>query len=145
MSQALPESPRPKRPWALWTALAVGGAILARVLIIDSEATIRGMSPGCYFHRITGLHCAGCGGTRAFFAFLKGNLALSWRMNPLFLIGLVAGAFYLAAAFLEKKTGRRPAWTRISAKAGWTILALILVFWVVRNIPQWPFTLLAPY
>lgn len=145
MSDVLSESPRPRRSWALWTALAVGGVLLARVLLIDAESTIRGMSPGCPFHRVTGLHCPGCGGTRAFFAFLKGDLARSWRMNPLFLGGLAAGGFYLAAALLEQKTGRRPAWTRLSAKAGWIILALILVFWIVRNIPQWPFTLLAPY
>jgi hypothetical protein len=94
---------------------------------------------------LTGLHCAGCGGTRAFFALIKGDLALSWRMNPLFLIALGAGLVYAAATVFEKVTGRRQAWTRISAKAGWTILALVMAFWVMRNIPRWPFTLLAPY
>lgn len=145
MSDVLEESSRPKRSWALWATLAVGGVILMRTLVIDFESTIRGLSPGCHFHRLTGLHCPGCGGTRAFFALIKGDLALSWRMNPLLLIGLVAGAIYTVATIYEKVTGRRQGWTRISAKAGWTILALILAFWVIRNIPRWPFTLLAPY
>ena len=145
MSGSLRESPRPKRQWALWSALAVGGVVLARVLLIDFEPVIRGYSPGCHFHRLTGLHCPGCGGTRAFFAFLKGDVALSWRMNPLFLLGLSVGGIFLAAALYGKMTGRQPPWTRVSARMGWTALGLILVFWVVRNIPHWPFTLLAPY
>ena len=145
MSGALSESPGPKRSWALWTALMVGAVVLLRILFIDFESTIRGVSPGCPFHRLTGLHCPGCGGTRAFFAFLKGDLALSWRKNPLFLIGLAGGVIFAVSTLLDKTTGRRWGWIRISAKGGWTILALVLVFWVVRNIPHLPFTLLAPY
>ena len=145
MSESLPEPLRPKRLSALWTALTVGGVVLARTLLVNFEPLIRGYSPGCYFHRLTGLHCPGCGGTRAFFAFLKGDLALSWRMNPLFLIGLVAGGMLVAATLYGRMTGRQVGWAWVSAKAGWTIFGLVLVFWVIRNIPHWPFTLLAPY
>jgi len=145
MSEALSESPRPKRSWALWTALTVAGVVFGRVLLIDFEPAIRGFSPGCHFHRLTGLHCPGCGGTRAFFALLKGDLALSWRMNPLLLVGLGIGLIFAAASVWERRTRRELKWARISAKAGWTMLGLVLVFWVVRNIPHWPFTLLAPY
>jgi hypothetical protein len=32
----------------------------------------------------------------------------------------------------------------VGSKGGWVILGLILAFWLLRNLPTWPFTLLAP-
>ena len=136
-----------KGVWLLFAAVGVIGAVVLRMLLIEHEGWIRGLSPGCFFRRITGFHCAGCGGTRAFFAFLKGDLALSWRMNPLFPAGLaIAGLFGLKFCWNAVRPGEsdRFAWIGITARAGWFLLAVALGFAILRNLPWWPFTLLAP-
>ncbi len=53
----------------------------------------------CIFHELTGLYCPGCGGTRAFFALLKGDLVRSLLFHPVVAYGylcLAAAAFILA-------------------------------------------------
>ncbi len=136
-----------KTPWILRVVGVIASAWLARCLLLAFEPTIYTGAPVCYFHQLTGLNCAGCGGTRAFFAFLKGDLALSWRMNPLFLTGLACGLLFGTLALLDRRPGGRPrclAGIRLSARLGWFALGFILSFWILRNLPWWPFTQLSP-
>ncbi|RYD18613.1 MAG: DUF2752 domain-containing protein [Verrucomicrobiaceae bacterium] len=138
---------RAKPAWAARVALGVLLVTVLWVMLVRYEPVIRGLSPGCFFKRFTGLDCAGCGGTRAFFAFLKGDIALSLRMNPLFLAGLAVGGFLGVMKLWDRRPGGRPgwlAWARVTTTVGWCSLGIILVFWIVRNFPWWPFTLLAP-
>lgn len=44
---------------------------------------IASLLPECMFHRVTGLYCPGCGGTRAVLAFLRGNFVASFCYHPL--------------------------------------------------------------
>jgi hypothetical protein len=128
-------------------AAAVLGIVLIWVLLLHFENAIMGVGPGCFFHRATGLDCAGCGGTRAFFAFLKGDLATSLRMNPLFLAGLVVAVWFGGCALASKAGLRLPGWVKRTypgARSGYVALGVILLFWIARNIPAWPFSLLAP-
>lgn len=83
--------------------------------------------------------------TRAIHAALHGRLAEALRFNPL---GVMLAPVLIAWVGLQM-----PAWLRDSPQpprfkigpyAFWWILAVVLVYWVLRNIPQWPFTLLAP-
>jgi len=62
----------PPRRWAV--LLATGG-LFAALLLFDL--------PECPLHRLTGLYCAGCGGTRAIHALLHGDVAACFRLNPL--------------------------------------------------------------
>jgi len=45
---------------------------------------------GCVFHRVTGLPCALCGGTRAARALLQGDVSRAWKLNPLALPAVAA-------------------------------------------------------
>ena len=67
-------------------------------------------------------------------------------MNALLVAALPILAYTFAAQGLEALRGQRvlPV-PRLTARAGWTIFALVLAFWIVRNIPLFPFTLLAPH
>lgn len=139
---------RSKEAWLVLAGAGVIGLFVLRYLLIEHEGWVRGLSPGCFFKRITGLNCAGCGGTRAFFAFLKGDFGMSWRMNPMFMIGLaVAGLFFIKFSWnaLDGGGSRHLAWLRISAKTGWFLFGVFMSFWILRNLPWWPFILLAPH
>ena len=101
--------------------------------------------PGCLFHRLTGLECAGCGMTRALHALLHGRVGDAFRHNPL---GMVLLPVALLASGLELAGWVRgrplPCRIRVDGRLAWGLLFLVLGFWVLRNIPLWPFTLLAP-
>lgn len=104
---------------------------------------LRGGGLYCLFRELTGLYCPGCGSGRAAIALLHGHPIRAVGYNPLlFLLGLPCGALllweYLRFVFpgLKLKKPVLPAW------AGSTALALILAFWLLRNLPGFAF--LAP-
>lgn len=102
--------------------------------------------PGCMFHRLTGLHCPGCGMTRASHAMLHGDLAAAFRFNPLGMILLPMALIGIGIELAAWVRGRRLAVTpRFGGRVGWCVLFLVIGFWILRNIPVWPFTLLAPH
>lgn len=101
--------------------------------------------PPCLLHKWTGLHCPGCGGTRAFRALSHGDLVTAIGMNPfavalMFAVALITLRISWEAVFPEKR------WPRlaISDRWAWLIVVVMLLFAVLRNLPWWPFTLLAP-
>jgi len=101
--------------------------------------------PQCLFHALTGFHCPGCGATRCLYRLLHGDLPGALHMNALLfvLLPLIAyGAAYIGWELLH----HRPA-PSIIVKPFWSWLLVIAVigFCVVRNLPWWPCTLLAPY
>ena len=133
--------------WALGLVAAVAALVLCRWWILEHQAVLQALSPGCYFRRVSGCYCPGCGGTRAFFALLKGQLCLSLRMNPLLLSGLAVGGFLALIHGAERLSkGRLHLSNRFRATpaAGWWLAGAMVAFWILRNLPGWPFTLLAP-
>jgi hypothetical protein len=132
----------------LSVSLAVlAAALLGRYLLVTHDARILGSSPSCTLHSLTGLYCAGCGGTRAMFAFLRGDLAASWRLNPFFLILLtLVTALGFRGLLLWSFPGRFAGMRRwpFPLWGGILLLVSMLVFMVLRNLPWWPFHLLAP-
>ena len=103
------------------------------------DTPLRVLSPPCALHALTGLHCPGCGVTRATRALLHGDFAAAWNLNQLFMILLPLGLiFCLQSAVLERPY-------RGSGKLGMTILTVAVLFGILRNIPVAPFTVLAPH
>ena len=88
----------------------------------------------------TGFDCPGCGGTRAFYYLLHGNLPEAARHHA---IAVFAAPFivwlYLAWA-VKHMTGRQIPIPRIGAKSAAVFIAAWAVFMVVRNLPWAPFT-----
>ena len=120
---------------ALGAALAGGAWILYRF----NPATAA-IYPPCPFHALTGMYCPGCGSLRATHEFLHGRIGAAFRLNPLLVLALPLLAL-IGAAELRKpgRISRLPAWVI------WGILGVILAFWVLRNVPCYPFTGLAPH
>lgn len=59
--------------------------------------------PPCILLHFTGLQCPGCGGTRAMFSLLHGDIATSLAMNPLVIAGYVSVAIALVGVVLERR------------------------------------------
>ncbi len=113
--------------------LILAGSLLYPYLkgIVDS------VTPGCLFHRLTGLPCLLCGMTRSFAATAHGRWEEAFRMHllgpPLFI--LVAASTALLA--LERASSRRflPRPGRASLrKAAWAFLFLLAVAWILRLV-----------
>ncbi len=103
-------------------------------------------TPPCFFYELTGLYCAGCGAGRAFLALFSGNFALAFRQQPLLICLLPFLVYYCAKVYLAFVFGKDilPFPDITNRFFGIFLLILILAFWVLRNIPVYPFTLLAP-
>ncbi|MEI6653670.1 MAG: DUF2752 domain-containing protein [Verrucomicrobiota bacterium] len=120
---------------------------LCRWWMLEHQAYLRALSAGCYFRRLTGCYCPGCGGTRAFFALLRGELGLAWRMNLLLPAGLAAGGLFALLHGVERLSNgkfRRSRHFHMTPAAGWCLGGALVAFWLLRNLPWWPCTLLAP-
>lgn len=93
--------------------------------------------PSCPTRTLLGLHCPGCGTTRACGALAHGDVAGAWRFNPaLVLVGLPLLGWLVVSAIAALVTGR---WLRapiaLPPRAGWWIAALLIAYMVLRNVP----------
>ncbi len=135
------------RWWLRWVAIVTAGlALCAGVvyLYLFNPAT-SGIYPVCPFHALTGLHCPGCGTGRAIYQLLHGNVWAAMRLNLLAVILLPPVAYGMLSIGMQF-IGLKPLPSKfIPAFWIWTLLAVILLYWVLRNIPCQPFTLLAPH
>lgn len=123
--------------------VALFGAIIAvgAVFFFFNPATTA-FYPKCLFHEWTGLYCPGCGSSRALHCLLHGEFREALRNNLLVVLTLPL----LGSVFLVRAVRRRPPIVVQQSKLGWfgLLLAGIVMFGVVRNIPYRPFSLLAP-
>ena len=119
------------------------GLTVVIVLRFFDPAT-SGVFPPCPFHYLTGLYCPGCGSLRAIHQLLHGNLQAAWAMNPLTVLLLPFVGYGLAAEAVLHIWGRRL--TRWILPGAWiqVLCGIIVLFGVARNLPVYPFHLLAP-
>ena len=122
--------------------LVVGAVALAAVGLMDPRAS--SIFPPCPTARWIGVHCPGCGSTRAMHDLLNADLPRAFRCNPaMVLIGLPILVALGGALLLCATTSRRVV-VRLSPRAEMTVLALILLYTGARNIPGRAFDALRP-
>jgi hypothetical protein len=131
--------------------LIAAGCVVAMagiVLLYRVDPADGGGYPACLFHHLTGLHCPGCGTLRAMHQLLHGKWAAALAMNPLavctlpLLIG--AGLWNLLPTRF-KPPSPRPSRRVLPFHWMWLVLIVVILFGVLRNVPVYPFTLLAPH
>lgn len=99
----------------------------------------------CPFHLLTGLHCPGCGSGRALAALLRLDFGAALGYNVLFVAALPLMAYYLLKQYIVLVFRRDPLpLFHLSLRSMTAVLILLVGFWVLRNIPIFPFTWLAP-
>jgi hypothetical protein len=83
--------------------------------------------------------------TRAAHATLHGEIARAFRFNPVGMLLLPLACAGLGIELLSWIRGKPPNFRlSVGAAGGWVIVWVVIGFWVFRNIPAWPFSLLAP-
>lgn len=99
----------------------------------------------CLFHQLTGLHCPGCGGTRAVRCLIQADFLGAVRQNAWIVLLVVPWLGLLGMSKVFPKSVATKKW-----ESGLKILTRLtafsaVVFFVVRNIPLPIFDSLRPY
>lgn len=99
----------------------------------------------CPFKSITGYHCPGCGSQRAIHQLSHGNILGAFGYNSLMVLSLPLLFYgfgikiwnYVFASQKRAKLFYSPFFI-------YGYFGIVLIYWVVRNLPFAPFNLLAP-
>lgn len=110
-----------------------GGLLVAGVAVYFATPGSSRWLPPCIFHKLTGLHCPGCGNTRALHALVHGDLRASLAYNPLLIPALLLFLFLLCFPRLACKR-----WLCLG------VAIVVVLFFIARNLPWPPFSWLAP-
>jgi hypothetical protein len=121
-------------------ALAAGG--LSVISLLDPSTS--DLYPPCPFLALTGFYCPGCGTLRDLHQLTLGHPVAALDLNPLMVLLLPFVAYFLASHAMLAVTGRPLRKFFVRPALIWTLLGIILVYWLLRNLPGYPFTLLAP-
>ncbi|MFJ6197170.1 DUF2752 domain-containing protein [Micromonospora sp. NPDC092111] len=132
-------SPRWAVPLAALGCVAAG---MAYALVSDPTTSDPDAAPSCLLKLVTGLDCPGCGGTRALWYVLHGDLPAAARHHFLFVFALPFLAYLFVAWAGRQAFGWRLPELRLSSPVIGGFLAVWLAFSVLRNLPWAPFTAL---
>lgn len=124
---------RARRFW--WVKLGLSGlsATLLGLLFFFNPSQ-HSFYPFCAFHRMTGMQCPGCGGLRAVHHFLHGEVITAFRYNQLVVLAIPVVTFLLAQRWWRGPQAQNNP-RRVQACWAWLAFALLLGFWIVRNLP----------
>ncbi len=97
------------------------------------------LAPKCPFRMITGYDCPACGNQRSLHALRNGDLVGDLRFNPFLYLSLPYLGALIYATISHSPRARR--WHRVvcSPRAVYTYLALLIIWWIIRNTPLWPY------
>ena len=142
---------------AKWVRLIVVSVLLGIGLVF-----IYRIDPGetrvipCYVYELFHVYCAGCGLTRALHALVNFRFLAALRNNFLIYPFVLCGLFVYVSYFAKQlfgvdANGKVIRWLQrylgvqqFTMKMLVVILGLVVVFFVVRNIPHVPFVYLRP-
>ena len=100
--------------------------------------------PKCPLYSYTGIYCPGCGSQRATHQLLNFNFFGVLHQNLLYVIGLFVLTYYVVITILQL-VFKKPVTNYLdNKKVLWFFVFVIVLFWIARNLPWYPFTLLAP-
>ena len=124
---------------AVVSAIIICGAFLFFLNPAQSQCY-----PPCLFHKLTGLYCPGCGSLRAFHQLLHGHLLTALSLNPLMVLMLPFLGYAFTSRIFLLIRGKALPRIFIPAFWLWLLFAGIIGYWILRNIPFFPFNCLAP-
>lgn len=123
--------------------LLVGISGLAVLFFILDPAEYN-IFPHCIFHLLTGYYCPGCGSQRAIHSLLHLDLYGVIENNILFIPAVLIILYHYIHKPLNLKLNLKLPDILYLKNTPWIILIIIVIFWILRNLPIYPFDLLAP-
>jgi hypothetical protein len=147
---AATEKPAPaaNKRWQARIALVLVAAVFVPVgatLVYQFPPSEYSFYPRCVFNALTGLHCPGCGATRCVGALLQGDIAQAFAYNPLFVLLLPFLAYAFGRGAYRSWTGKKAPGQAIPPIALKVLAFVLAAYFIARNIPVYPFDLLAPH
>lgn len=124
-------------------ALILLGAGLCLIYIFINPNEVDFL-PRCPFYVFTGYYCAGCGSQRATHQLLNFNIVGVLQQNIFFLFVLLVMVYQLLITLINKYANKKTYNYIHHPKTPIIVLIIVLLFWLLRNIPYYPFNLLAP-
>lgn len=100
--------------------------------------------PPCIFHTLTGLYCPGCGMTRATHALLNFEFKKALDFNPLFFVLLPLLIYMGIMQAISLKYNKKLRVIKFSYPLIIMLFVVVVLFFILRNIPAEPFIYLAP-
>ena len=111
------------------------GGLIGGIIYYRFNPAASAVFPKCPFLLITGLKCPGCGSQRAIHALLHFDFGGAFGHNALLLISLPYIALLLVGYMIRYARPQSAFFLRIQRTAIiWTYFALVVVFWISRNI-----------
>jgi hypothetical protein len=123
-------------------ALLIGGVFSLIKLV---PPTPDSLYPKCISYQFTSIHCPGCGMARATHSFLNGRIEQAFAYNFLGMALLPLGVFILLRWVYHFVRGTPPKPLPGRIRMPQVLMVAFVLFWILRNIPAYPFTLLAPH
>lgn len=126
----------------------IGILIIAAIFIVLYYAVNPlevGFFPKCPFYLSTGFYCPGCGSQRATHQLLHFNFMGVIKQNLLYFSALLFFVFHAAFLLIQRVFNMKPFNIMYHPKTPIIILMAVLLFWIFRNLPWFPFYLLAPH
>jgi hypothetical protein len=112
---------------------AGAGAVVAFVGVVDPNEP--GHYPTCPFLWLTGLYCPGCGTLRTVHALAHLDPVAALGLNPLAVV-MVPFLLFWWGRWVVRAWQGRPRRTTLAHPAWlWAFLGVVMVYWVVRNLP----------
>lgn len=119
-----------------------GAALVAIALLYFFVDARTHAFPKCPFYSLFHLYCPGCGSQRALSALLHGNIFFAFHENALMLLFLPLLMY--SALINIRSNGKQKALIFYNLLFVRIVLVAVVLFWLLRNIPIYPFSILAP-
>ncbi|MBC7827669.1 MAG: DUF2752 domain-containing protein [Chitinophagaceae bacterium] len=100
--------------------------------------------PPCLFKKFTGLQCPGCGSARACYHLLHGNFltAIDYNLLLTVFLPLIVMEGFSRLFFINRGTESKLRIIQNHVRP-LHVLVLVLIFWILRNVPIYPFSILS--
>jgi hypothetical protein len=118
--------------------------VMVAVLFFILDPDEQPIFPRCIFYSFSGYYCPGCGSQRAIHNLMHLNFAGVVQNNILFLPAMLAVTYHYLHPVLNRNFSWRLPNILYMKNTPWIIFGIIVFFWIIRNLPWYPFSALAP-
>ena len=123
-----------RKTFVVWSTIIVITVLVVLYGSVDPEHSR--VFPKCPFKLLTGLDCPGWGSQRAIHHLLNLEFNSAIRANALLVFSI---PYILLLVVVKLVKSKKPFWTRLnrtlySSIAIWTVFAIVIFWWIARNM-----------